>query len=321
MYFIKAIETIGHQPSFSNRGFAQHLLPAHENVMHPDYKQYINAVTLRRMSNILRMAVACASETLVQSSAEKADAIIVGTGLGCLHDTEKFLSNAILIKDSLLPPTSFIQSTHNTMAGQISLAMSNHCYNMTHTQNMLSFEHAVADAMMFLDENGGNVLLGSADEYIPQLDAVLEYFKLNDVMPTSGVSFLTVSKSETIGVKALLKAIDTFFGERISQNYVTNFLLKHQLTNAAVDLVLCSGKGSEEFLSNAGFGEVINFEKYTGRYSTSSAFALHLAVDLLSEEKNIFAGKKFQKEIKTVLICNMLHGKATGLILVQKYET
>ncbi|WP_439556972.1 beta-ketoacyl synthase chain length factor, partial [Dyadobacter sp.] len=151
VYYISAASTISHQPTLGNAGFSGSInaLATDSSLITPDFKSFIDAALLRRMSKILRMSVACAKDCLAQSHIEQPDAIIVGTGLGCLQDTEKFLSTSLTV-EGLLPPTSFIQSTHNTMAGQISLSISNHGYNMTHTQNTLSFEHALLDAMMLL---------------------------------------------------------------------------------------------------------------------------------------------------------------------------
>jgi len=52
---------------------------------------------------------------------------------------------------------------------------------------------------------------------------------------------------------------------------------------------------------------MIHYQKITGTYYTSSAFALHYALDLLS-------GSSDKK--KTVLVCNNLITENLGLILV-----
>src|SRR5690606_14557075 len=135
MYYLSAASTISHQPTFRNEGVFASLpvLDLLSTIQNPDYKEFVEAGMLRRMSKILRMSVACAKDSLLQAGVGQPDAIIVGTGLGCLLDTEKFLNNVLTV-EGLLPPTSFIQSTHNTLAGQISLSLGNHAYNMTHTQ-------------------------------------------------------------------------------------------------------------------------------------------------------------------------------------------
>lgn len=55
------------------------------------------------------------------ANVESVDAIITGTGLGCIEDSEKFLKSILDNKEEFLTPTSFIQSTHNTVGAQIAL--------------------------------------------------------------------------------------------------------------------------------------------------------------------------------------------------------
>jgi len=93
------------------------------------------------------------------------DAIITGSGLGCLDDTEKFLTSIHNNEERLLNPTPFIQSTHNTVAGAIALAIKCHAYNATYTQRGFSFESALEDALLQIDENQSrNILVGGFDE-------------------------------------------------------------------------------------------------------------------------------------------------------------
>ena len=56
--------------------------------------------------------------------------------------------------------------------------------------------------------------------------------------------------------------------------------------------------------------EIVNYEKYCGTYFTNSAFALHLAKDILENKT----------EIKKMLICNNLNSQNLGLIIVEKNE-
>ena len=74
--------------------------------------------------------------------------LLPDTGLGCLEDTEKFLSSIYTNEEKLLNPTPFIQSTHNTVAGAIALAIKCHGYNATYTHRGFSFESALEDALI-----------------------------------------------------------------------------------------------------------------------------------------------------------------------------
>ncbi len=131
----------------------------------PDYTGIIPPMQLRRMSKAVRMGIGAARECLQEAGLERPDAIVAGTALGCLADTEVFLKKMVVQEEQLLTPTPFIQSTHNTVAGQIALATGCHGYNNTIVQRGHSFENAVLCAALFLTENPGQtVLAGGVDE-------------------------------------------------------------------------------------------------------------------------------------------------------------
>ena len=68
------------------------------------------------------------------------EAIITATSLGCLADTEKFLSSMVNNEPSMLNPTPFIQSTFNTIGGQLALITGNKGANITYVHRGFSFE-------------------------------------------------------------------------------------------------------------------------------------------------------------------------------------
>ena len=267
---------------------------------------------------MLRMSVTCAKDCMEQAAIEQPDSIVVGTGLGCLQDTEKFL-NTFLSVEGLLPPTSFIQSTHNTIAGQISLSIGNHGYNMTHTQNTLSFEHALADAMMLLSEEDNNVLVGAADEYIRLLDEIGAELKMAPVLLTSGASFFILSKTKTSTALVRITDSETFGLVGDIPDAIASFLARNGLTTSDIDAVLFADAkdvyGESSFVY-AYFNHIldknkfVNYSLLSGFYATSSAFALHYAVDLMQSNK----------EIRHVLICNNLIYKNLGLTIVSSLE-
>lgn len=293
-------------------------ISVHSELLSPNYKDYIDGSLLRRMSKILRMSVACAKDCLQQANIEQPDSIVVGTGLGCLQDTEKFL-NTFLTVEGLLPPTSFIQSTHNTIAGQISLSIGNHGYNMTHTQNTLSFEHALIDTQLLLNEEDKNVLVGAADEHIPFLDEIKQ--ELDVMLPValaSGASFFVASRERYETALAKVIAVEAIgLVENIGME-VDSFLFAHHIPASSLDLVLFSGSEIGvcgvvlSHLTTQGVKEELieDYLSYSGIYPTTSAFALHLAVDRLN----------LNPAYKNILICNCLDKKNLGLILVQSVE-
>lgn len=129
----------------------------------------------RRMSRIIKMAVSTAVECLGSvEEIDAIDAIVTATGWGCLADSERFLRNAITDKEQLLNPTPFIQSTFNTVGGQIALMRHNHCYNTTYVHRSHGFEDALLDALMRLaDGDSRDVLVGAFDEQIPAQQQIM----------------------------------------------------------------------------------------------------------------------------------------------------
>ena len=320
MYYISAASTISHQPAFLNAGFSGVIEPLHagSELINPDYKEYIEPGLLRRMSKILRMSVACSGACLKQSQIEQPDAIVVGTGLGCLLDTEKFLNNALTIK-GLLPPTSFIQSTHNTMAGQISLRLGNHGYNMTHTQNSVSFEHALLDAMLLIDEGEKHILAGAADEHIEFLDEISRNLNIKPAPGlTSGASFFILSAEKSERTLARVKDADAIGLVGNIPEKISMFLDRNKVKSGDLDLVLFAGSKVvtkdeiEEFQTFMKMENLhcMDYLKYSGIYPTASAFAMHFAADKI----------RHTRSLKNILICNSLIHSNLGLILIQSVE-
>lgn len=130
----------------------------------------------RRMSRVIRMAVATAVECAGGVDATAGlDAIITATGLGCLTDSERFLRNMIADGEELLNPTPFIQSTFNTVGGQIALLRRNHCYNVTYVNRSHSFEDALLDALLrCADGEAERLLVGAFDEQTPAQLRIME---------------------------------------------------------------------------------------------------------------------------------------------------
>jgi 3-oxoacyl-[acyl-carrier-protein] synthase II len=318
LFYISAASSISHQPTFKNAGFSASIEPLNESsaLISPDYKAFIEAGLLRRMSKILRMSVACSKDCIEQAGIDQPDAIVVGTGLGCLQDTEKFLNNSITI-EGLLPPTAFIQSTHNTMAGQISLSIGNHGYNMTHTQNTLSFENALQDAMLLLSEGEKHILVGAADEYIDILTEISEQLAIKtETLLTSGASFFVLSKDKTGNALAAVKdCVTTGLVHNIPEK-IASFLTENGVQASDLDLILYSGasKGLNDdlFLKSlqVELGKGVDYLQLSGIYPTASAFALHYAADLMNQNKSF----------KNILICNSLIKRNLGLTLVQSIE-
>ena len=300
MIVVRACASITHQDSFQKQDIQPYLKPLDQTseVIAPDYKTYIPPAALRRLSPVLRMALAAATDCQ-QQIGTAFDAISVGTALGCLKDTERFLETFHTATGDTLSPTAFIQSTHNTIGGQISLALNNHAYNMTHTQNSLSFEVALLDAIICVREGKEHVLVGAADEAIDFLELLRPTVIQSPLPFTSGASFFVLGKDAEDGVKLLDCAVH--FEAIETQAAVSQFLKKNGIAPDELSFIAI------EHTENIGLEgiETLEYGIYTGLYYSSSAFGFHILHDFLKNSLKKYA----------LLINNQVQGKL-GLTLL-----
>lgn len=131
----------------------------------PDFKDYFSPLASRRMCVLLKRAVMMSRLTLKEASVEMPDAIISGTGLGCIENTEKFLWSIMENDEKFLQPTFFMQSTHNILSSSVAIDLKCHGYNNTFVHRGTSFENALQDAMMqFEQKRIKTALVGGYDE-------------------------------------------------------------------------------------------------------------------------------------------------------------
>lgn len=315
--YITASSTISHQPTFRNKGFSRELseLKSGSSLLTPDYSAFIPAMERRRMSDVLKMAIACSIDCLEQAGISQPGAIIVGTSMGCCVHTKNFLDKILTANEGPLSPTSFTVSTHNTIAGQISLLLKNHNYNITHTQNSLSFEQALIDGMLCLNNGVNNVLVGGADEVENSIYNMRERLNDETIHLSAGVSFFILS--DKINYPSPIKLVDvgSFGLIKNPSGGIRKFLHSNNLLIEEIDLVLYANsdkKETEELKIMFGHEKLINYQKIAGTYFTSSAFAMHYGIDLLSNNKHADFGKGINK----VLVCNNLIPENLGLLLL-----
>lgn len=291
--------------SISSQGFWEGFTPPDipENphgfrAVEPDYKSLIPAMTLRRMSKITKMALMCGL-TVSRDSGVDWDGVIVGTGLGNLADTEKFLNLISAPESGLIAPTAFTQSSHNTLSGQIALQLKNHGYNMTHVQRFFSFENALKDACLQMTFGFKNLLLGAADEHIPLLDTLAKNMKfaVEDINNFGeGASFFQLSTDPS----------DMYVGDILvksrSENHaleVDAFLHKNNIEKDSCLLVETQEVPSWTTMAHVSIAGLV------GMYMSSSAFAMHLGCSYLRS-----------KEYPHVLTVNTDSASGLGLILL-----
>lgn len=275
------------------------------SAIEPDYTNYIDPKLIRRMSRIIKMGMAAAVEALQQAGIQQPDAIITGTAYGCLADTDAFLTRMVEFKEELLSPTAFIQSTHNTVAAQIALQIGCHNYNNTYVHRGASFETALLDALSLIGEDGANtILVGAADEIIDKSHAIIKRFGpykadgksshlftsgTRGTMAGEGAAFFVISKEKTDTTIAKLVDVKTYYKTHLSsEELITDFLNENNLQNP--DLIILGNNGDAK--TDAHYNAIAQklfagkrlagYKNYCGEYPTSSAFALWMAVKMIS---------------------------------------
>ncbi|MBR5038224.1 MAG: beta-ketoacyl-[Prevotella sp.] len=147
--YIRAVAQISIQQPLSEEWMKNpiHYDTPFAQAVDPDFREFMNPMQSRRMGKVLRRALVTALQTLKESGTDQLDAIIMGTGLGCLENTERFLDQMCREGESLLKPTYFMQSTHNTISSMLGIQLGCHGYNTTYSHQELSFDSALLDAV------------------------------------------------------------------------------------------------------------------------------------------------------------------------------
>lgn len=303
MAFIHKYSTISKGDTF-NQGIIDACInfKKETDIIHPNYKEAIPKINLRRMSTIVKMGLA---NTIKCSTSKQIDAIVVGTGLGSIHHTELFLSSFINNDQSILSPTPFINSVHNTISGEIALHTHNKGYNSTYSQNGLSFEGALLDAMLLAKE-GKRVILGGVDESIPILNDLLTKMKSKTLF-LSGSSFFNLSLNQKDSLAEVSKCIIT------KEDQLISFI--NTETNPEEDFIISGFSTCDE----GGNTNTFSYSKYSGIYMTNSSFGLQLAIEILNSlEIDELDGYKLPSKLKRVIIINRSLKDDVGVIIVKK---
>ncbi|MCG8581707.1 MAG: beta-ketoacyl synthase chain length factor [Bacteroidales bacterium] len=299
--YIKSSDCISAQATFES-GLPAELSPAENgrlSCLKPEYKKYISPKLLRRMSPIIRNGVSGSLSALGKAKIDVPDAIIIGTALGCLKDTASFLTQLIEENEELPNPTHFIQSTHNTIAGQLALLLKCTNYNFTFSQMHNSFECALLDAqLMLLDKQANNVLVGGVDE-LPdvsyELTKDLECYKNATLGEGGGFFVLSPEESKV-----------EFKGVRIINADTCNIIdeLKHfNLRIEDIDAVI-GGDVEENDRAYSAFQQAFNdkpyawYKPFIGEFGTASSVALWIAAKAIEEQ--------------SIPQCWLKHGKDTN---------
>lgn len=124
-----------------------------------DFSDLFERNEMRRLAPFIQNSIGTALRCLNQVGIHKPQAIITGTGKGCISRTENFLNDIIRYKETALNPATFIQSTYNTVNSQIAMKVGFNLYSNTYVNQGITLNNVLEDASMFLNEHPGSIIL------------------------------------------------------------------------------------------------------------------------------------------------------------------
>ena len=346
--YINGLSGVSAQHTFDEtflEGNIQENKDSYRKVIDPEYKQYLNPTASRRFGRLIKMSLVAAQKSIAMADGIMPEAIITGTGLGCLEDTEKFLSALIENNESMLSPTAFIQSTHNTISGQIAMMITCYYPNYTYSNRYFSFESSLLDGVLMLQDNScKHVLVNAADEVIPAVHTIIKRMQLwdrsesisqNNTMPVTigeGVVSIMISSEKKKTSLAAIKAFKLIYilPEKNSiENQFENFLKEAALTVSDIDVLIIGMNGdvtSDAYYEPARhlFSEStqVVYKHLFGESFTASSFAYWLAAQMIRSGKIdpscILSDKG--RTPKRVVIYNQFRGKYHSFCLLTDVE-
>lgn len=349
--YINSVGSVSAQNTTDEADFLKEIISYNDTTipaLNPNYKDFIPPAAARRMAKGIKMSIVASKIALQKANLETVDAIITGTGMGCLHDSEKFLSAIIDNNEKYLTPTPFIQSTHNTVGGQIALEIQCKGYNFTYVHGSNSFESALLDAKMQLElDEATNILIGGVDELAAHtilLNKAIHHIKETPVESSKvlnsntkgaiygeGANFFVLSNKKqdsSLAIVADLQTFNTLPIQSVAEK-AREFLLANNLDPSEIDALILGNNGDVEFdtfyshLATTDFQNVQQFvyKPWIGEFNTASSFGLLLAANIL---KTQCAPKAFQintivsSQYKTILLYNQYRGENHSFTLLRQ---
>jgi 3-oxoacyl-(acyl-carrier-protein) synthase len=349
--YINGLGSISAQKTFDNAEFFSAITSYEIDVLpviDPDYKNFIPPAAARRMAKGIKMGVVASKIALEEAGLENVDAIITGTGLGCTVDSEKFVSALIDDHEAYLTPTSFIQSTHNTVGGQIALGLGCQGYNFTYVHGSNSFESALLDATLQLEnEEASTILVGGVDEtgeHTIKIHKLIGHIKKEPVESSKllasktegaifgeGANFFVLSNQKNDASYAEVGALKTFntIPREMLEASASEFLKKVSLSIKDVDVLILGNNGDVSYdsyydtLSEGSFKNTqqLYYKHLCGEFYTASSFGFWLGCKILKEQSVPEAVKLNTKQaanLGTILLYNQYRGENHSFTLLRK---
>lgn len=257
----------------------------------PEIKEFIDPKESRRLSTIIKSGIYAGMTALKNGSVEKPDAVITGTGLGCLNDTIKFISSIKQFNEENLNPAPFIYSTHNTVGGTISILTGSTGYNSTFVHRGISFESALFESFLMICENPDlHILCGGVDELTNEYVTITGRLDLHkDSIPGEGAGFfvLTGKKKDVLAEIKDIRLVPVFDKKKVQRAF-ERFIEKNSIVPAST-LLFAPFNGDKdrdswkkEIASAYNWKEIVCPKDKTGEFMTAGALSTGLAAERIA---------------------------------------
>ena len=292
----------------------------------PSFKDYISPIEARRMGKILKRAIATSKEAIKASGLETVDAIITGTGYGCIENTEFFLDALSKDGEQMLSPTYFMQSTHNTISSLVAIQTKNHGYNVTYAHKGISFDSALQDAILQMRLGKINsALVGGHDEMTPTFYNILKKGGMmghdDEMCGEAAVSVVLGTKNDDYLCKLLdFKMLHNPTMKKLKA-VATEFKADYILTGISGD-----HKSDEAYLNECkeffGGVKLLKYKHLFGESFTASGLGFYVAAQCLKAGKipaHLFVNPSdaTDKKPSKILIFNHSDGNNYSLTLLE----
>lgn len=345
--FIHDFNAISAQLTYDNRLLDGEVLCPEDGafkLQEPNLMEVVPRSLLRRMGKAIRIGIGGGLNLIKQHP--DVDGILIGTANGGLEDCIQFLNQIVDYDEGMLTPTNFVASTPNAVAGQLALMGQVRKYNITYTHGGTSFESALIDAQLLLNEGNGNkLLIGGVEEistYNYNIDLLNDLYKENwdgkDLLESTtkgticgeGAGFFVCS-NENKGAIGEIVDVFQFSGISIDQlkEQLSFFLEQNGVSINDLNSLMLGYNGDVrhntwydavcEFASRS---DVLGFKHLIGDFRNVSSVGLWMLLHIMNGNSTLVNECRqktgTQSNSKYYLLYNNFNCNEHGLILLRK---
>ncbi len=256
----------------------------------------VSPLKKRKWARLQQIGLQCAAnalEGLNMNCGMEKTAVCVGTGLGMVSETARFVESTIAHNEAEPLPTAFTNSVHNAVSSLISLKFGFKALNSAVTAKEISFECALWQAWGEINSGAASAaVIGSFDEYSAYAQKFMEskhpeYVREHPLRDFGAAYFAGGEASCTNGPLAEILGID--FGRRKKDVSAEIALLENLLEKCGVQkgeigavfvpcvlndkISACLSAISEAL----GAAEIVRLDDFCGASYSASALAIYAA--------------------------------------------